>query len=135
VIYPCEQKSAEAQYGVYEILLGRFRRRLRERRPNNKLIVIGYSFNDEHINVAIEDSLRAIGSTLTVYAFLGPGADTHSQADRIKRIADRCESRFNAAIGSETFVGAALTDEEWDKVKDRDLWRFENLVDLVVGGK
>jgi len=135
VIYPCEQKATEAQYGVYELLLDRFRDRLRDPRPNNKLIVIGYSFNDEHINVAIEDSLRTPGSNLTVHAFLGPEADTASQTQRIRAIAERCDNRFNAAMGSDTFIGAALTEDEWDKMKARDLWKYENLVDLVVGGK
>ena len=34
-----------------------------------------------------------------------------------------------------TFFFNAWKNEEWDKVKVRHLWRFENLVALVVGGK
>ena len=135
VVYPAEQKYIQTQYGIYETLLSRFRNRLREGRPNNKLIVLGYSFSDEHINVAIEDSILADGSNLTVYAFVGPENDVDDQKKRYTEMAQRCDDRFNVLIGQQVYVGSAFEPDEWDKLKKRDLWKFENLVSLMVGGK
>jgi hypothetical protein len=135
VVYPAEQKYLQTQYGAYETLLHRFRTRLRETKPNNTLVVLGYSFRDEHINVAIEDSIRDEKSNLTVYALVGPEADSAAQERRFRELANRCNDRFNAAIGQNVFIGAGLEPEEWEGVKSLDLWRFENLVQVLVGEK
>ncbi len=71
VIYPAEQKYIQTQYGVYEVLLRLFRDRLKRNIPNNRLVVLGYSFSDDHINIAIEDGILSPGSNLTVFAFVG----------------------------------------------------------------
>ncbi len=134
VIYPAEQKYVQTQYGAYETLLSHFRRRLRENRPNNKLVVIGYSFSDEHINVAIEDGVRAGDSNLTVYAFVGPEEDVEKQERRFREMAARCDHRFNVFIGQHTYIGSSIEPDEWEALKKLDLWKFENLVDLMTGG-
>jgi hypothetical protein len=133
VIYPAEQKYFLTQFGVYELLMNRFRARLRETRPNNKLVVLGYSFCDDHINEAIIDSLRSKGSNLTVYAFIGPEKDVGAQADRIQKMANICIDRFNAVIGDK-FIGAALSPADWEDVRPLELWKFESIVDLISGG-
>ncbi len=133
VIYPAEQKYVQTQYGVYETLLSLFRRRLREPRPNNKLVVVGYSFRDEHLNVAIEDAIGDEKGNLTVYAFLGPEPDPVAQERRIRKLAADSHGRFNALIGQHAFIGLGLETGEWDAVKSLDLWKFENLVSLLVG--
>jgi len=135
VVYPAEQKYVQTQYGAYETLLSLFRRRLREPKPNNKLVVLGYSFRDEHINVAIEDSIRDEKSNLTVYAFFGPEEDPVAQESRLRELADRCKGRFNALVGQRAFIGPGLEEEEWETVKFLDLWKFENLVEVLVGEK
>jgi hypothetical protein len=135
VVYPAEQKYVQTQYGAYETLLGLFRRRLREPRANNKLVVLGYSFRDEHINVAIEDSIRDEKSNLTVYAFFGPEEDPVAQESRLRELADRCRGRFNALVGQRAFIGPGLEKEEWETVKFLDLWKFENLVEVLIGEK
>lgn len=134
VIYPAEQKYIQTQYGIYEVLLSRFRSRLREERPNNKLVVLGYSFSDEHINLAIEDSILSLGSNLTVFAFIGPEKDKKSQARKYSEIAERCDNRFNVFIGEDICIGSAFQTEEFDEIKTLGLWKFENLVELSVGG-
>lgn len=134
VVYPAEQKYVQTQYGVYETLLSHFRGRLREKRPNNKLVVIGYSFSDEHINVAIEDSILADGSNLTVYAFVGPEEDTEEQEKRLGEMAERCDDRFNVFIGQHAYISSSIEPDEWETIKELDLWKFENLVKLMVGG-
>ncbi len=133
VVYPAEQKYIETQYGVYETLLSAFRKRLRSSLANNKLVVLGYSFSDEHINVAIEDSVRAEGSDLTVHAFLGPESDLGAQVDRLAELAERCDDRFNVLIGGHGRIGPALTDDEAADLLALDLWKFENIVQMLTG--
>ena len=136
VVYPSEQKYLQTQYGIYETLIGRFRNRLREPGANNYLVVLGYSFNDTHITEAICDSINADGSNLTVVAFVGPEDDRDKQIDRFRKIGDRCDSRFNAFIGSgETahFVGQAVDTDLAQAILDSDLWKFEKLVEFITG--
>ena len=133
VIYPAEQKYYLTQYGVYELLITRFRARLRQPIANNKLVVIGYSFNDDHINEAILDSANAVGSNLSVLAFVGPETDQDAQAARLQKLCNRCGARFNMAVGTHSFIGAALNASEWTALKSKDLWKFENLTDLIAG--
>ena len=136
VVYPSEQKYLQTQYGVYETLLNRFRNRLRDSGVNNCLIVIGYSFNDEHINEAISDSVTSLGSNLTVIAFIGPEENREQQNARMAAFGERCDSRFNSFIGSGTtghFVGHALDADSAKAVLNAELWKFEKLVDFIAG--
>ena len=134
VIFPSEQKYLQTQYGVYEELLSRMRRRLREERPNNKLVVVGYSISDDHIAEAIVDAVRAPSSNLTVYALVGPETDLASQTKRFQTIVQRCDNRFNVMIGRHLFLGPGIETSDWEAIKGKDLWKFENLVDALVGG-
>ena len=142
VVYPSEQKYLQTQYGIYETLIARFRDRLRATGKNNHLVVLGYSFNDEHINEAICDAVIAEGSNLTVVAFVGPEADDRAKQDnRLKALAGRCDERFNAfvggggegAAGEGSFIGSAMDTGEAGPVLEAGLWRFESLVDFVAG--
>jgi hypothetical protein len=133
IIYPSEQKYYQAQYGVYETLLLKFRDRLRQVTPNNKLVILGYSLSDEHIVEAIVDSVCSPQSNLTVYALLGAESDPDVQTARLQALVDRCQNRFNVMVGRHTFLGSALESREWDAIKALDLWKFENLVGLLTG--
>lgn len=136
VVYPSEQKYLQTQYGVYETLLGRFRNRLRASGVNNCLVVLGYSFNDEHINEAICDAVTSRGSNLTVIAFIGPEENRKRQNARLTAFGERCDSRFNAFVGSNDtghFVGHALDADASKAVLDAELWKFEKLVDFIAG--
>lgn len=133
VVYPAEQKYLQTQYGVYETLMRCFRDRLRDRDKNNKLVVLGYSFGDEHINVAIEDGIRTADSNLTVHAFVGPEDDLDAQKSRFESMADRCDHRLNVVIGNSYHVGPVLDDTGWGEIAGKDLWKFENLATLLAG--
>ena len=136
VVYPSEQKYLQTQYGVYETLLYRFRSRLRASDKNNFLIVLGYSFNDEHINEAIFDAITSPSNNLTVIAFVGPEENRESQYERLKTFGTRCDFRFNAFIGGGTtgyFVGHALDADAAKEVLNAELWKFEKLVDFIAG--
>ncbi len=137
VVYPSEQKYLQTQYGVYETLIGRFRNRLRETGANNCLVVLGYSLNDQHITEAIIDAVVARGSNLTVIAFVGPEDDRDKQIVRLRKIAERCDYRFNAFIGSGEnghFEGHALDEQNAKAVLSSELWKFEKLVAFIAGG-
>lgn len=136
VVYPSEQKYIQTQYGVYETLMGRFRDRLRSERMNNRLVVLGYSFNDEHINEAICDSVNARRNNLTVISFVGPEDNTDAQNERLRALEARCDSRFNAFVGDDQegrFIGSAVDSDEADAILGAELWKFENLVDFIAG--
>lgn len=136
VVYPSEQKYLQTQYGVYETLIGRFRNRLRIASVNNCLIVLGYSFNDDHINEAIFDAINANGSNLTVISFIGPEDDRDKQDKRLTAFSERCDSRFNAFVGDDEtgkFIGHALDVGAAKDVLNLQLWKFENLVDFIAG--
>jgi hypothetical protein len=136
VIYPAEQKYVQTQYGVYEILLNRFRAVLRRDCPNNKLVVMGYGFGDEHINVAIEDAIVSPGSKLTVFGFVGAGL-AENRKEALKNMAARCDNRFNIFVGKNDYIGTSLETQEWQDIitKGEDLSRFENIVKLLSGTK
>ena len=138
IVYPSEQKYLQTQFGVYETLLGRFRNRLRASDVNNCLVVLGYSFNDEHINEAISDAVTARGSNLTVLAFIGPEEDRERQNARLEVFGEHCDSRFNAFIGSGAtghFVGHAFDADAAREVLEAELWRFESLIEFIAGGE
>ena len=136
VVYPSEQKYLQTQYGIYETLMGRFRNRLRLANVNNCLVVLGYSFNDEHINEAICDAVNDRGSNLTVIAFVGREDDPAKQDERLGKFSDRCDLRFNAFIGSNetgSFIGNAVGQEVVPAILGAGLWEFEKLVDFIAG--
>lgn len=136
MVYPSEQKYLQTQYGVYETLIGRFRNRLQIAGVNNCLIVLGYSFNDEHINEAICDAINANNSNLTVIAFVGPEGDRTRQDERLTAFSMKCDSRFNAFVGDEQtgkFIGHALDADAAKDVLKAQLWKFESLVDFIAG--
>ncbi len=135
VVYPSEQKYIQTQYGIYETLIGCFRNRLRSPKKNNYLVVLGYSFNDEHINEAICDSVNADRNNLTIISFIGPEDERDAQCRRICNLESRCDSRFNAFIGdSKTgcFIGNAVESPVKDAILEAEMWRFENLVNLIA---
>ncbi|MBN1364077.1 MAG: SIR2 family protein [Syntrophaceae bacterium] len=134
VIYPCEQKYFLTQYGIYEVLMNLFRKRLRDRRPNNKLVIVGYSFADNHINEAIIDAICDTGNNLTVYAFVGEEKKPDDQIKRLEGLADRCSHKLNIMVGSKKFIGNALQESEWQEIQSENLWKFENLVKVMTEG-
>lgn len=133
VVYPSEQKYLQTQFGVYETLIGRFRARLRAPNVNNCLVILGYSFNDEHINEAIIDAINSTRSNLTVIAFVGPDPKAAEQQAQLAKIEARGDNRFNAFVGNSFHVGNALDMTEAKTLLEAELWKFENLVDYVAG--
>lgn len=137
MVYPSELKYIETQFGVYETLLKRFRDRMREQKKNNTLICLGYSFNDEHINNAIVDAVCERDCNLTVVAFSGMEKDILSQQHRLEGLATRCQTQMNFFVGSHNngfVLGDALEKDASNEVLARELWKFENVTNLLCGG-
>ncbi len=133
VVYPSEQKYLQTQFGVYETLIGQFRNRLKVRTANSCLVVLGYSFNDDHINEAIIDSINLLGSNLTVVAFVGADSNLTAQKTKLQSLAARCDQRFNAFVGDAFHISTAFDETEAQALLKEGLWRFETLVDYVTG--
>lgn len=135
VIYPAEQKYIQTEYGVFEWLLRLFRERLKKNLANNYLVVLGYSFSDEHINRAIEDGMLYPGSNLTVFAFLGDSV-SEKRKQNLREMAAKCDNRFNVFLGQTEYIGTALDKAECESfMKMIDLSRFENIIELLTGKK
>lgn len=140
VIYPSEQKSQQIQYGIYETLMKKFRDRLRESNVNSHLVILGYSFNDDHINTAIRDAIASKNNNLTVIAFVGPEENIANQKKRLVKIFDPYVSQFNAFIGidpkgEDHFIGKAVDPSDAKIIHEAQFWRFENLTDFMTGEK
>jgi len=135
VVYPAEQKFLHTQFGIFDTLLNRFRARLRASIPNNKLVVLGYGFADDHINLIIEDSLNTQNTNLHVYSLIGPSPGyEEAQRQYLESFCGRCKNRFTAIVGDSYYVGDGITDEEWEQIRPLELWKFENLSQLMAEG-
>lgn len=70
VIYPSSVKYKETQYDPYAQMMISFRKYLTIT-DNHILAVMGYGFNDEHINIEIHDAIRNSDGALSVVVFFG----------------------------------------------------------------
>jgi hypothetical protein len=70
VIYPASNKYKVTQHDPYSQMMISFRKHL-ARTSNHVLGIIGYSFNDEHINVEIESGIQRSNGALSVIIFFG----------------------------------------------------------------
>lgn len=70
VIYPSSVKYKETQYDPYAQMMMSLRKKLCDTN-NHVLTIMGYGFNDDHINVEIRDGIRNSNGALSVVVFLG----------------------------------------------------------------
>ena len=70
VIYPSSMKYKETQYDPYAQMMMSFRKCLNDF-DNNVLVILGYGFNDEHINIEISNGIRNSKGALSVIIFCG----------------------------------------------------------------
>ena len=68
VIYPSSVKYKETQYDPYAQMMISFRKYLTIT-DNHILAVMGYGFNDEHINIEIHDAVQKQRWALSVVVF------------------------------------------------------------------
>lgn len=104
MIYPRDAKYEDSYEQPYFEMMARFQRNLR---LNNDtiLICVGYSFNDKHINAAIEEALNQNpGFRLAV---IDPGFDNGNASSSLKEIKNVALESERILMVSETFTDFA----------------------------
>lgn len=104
MVYPRDAKYEDSYEQPFFEMMARFQRNLR---LNNDtlLICIGYSFNDKHINAAIEEALNQNpGFRLAV---IDPGFDNNTASNSLKIIRENALKSDRILIVSETFTDFA----------------------------
>lgn len=104
MIYPRDAKYEDSYEQPYFEMMARFQRNLR---LNNDtvLICIGYSFNDKHINAAIEEALNQNpGFRLAVF---DPGFENEGVSSSLKEIKKAALESETILLASETFTDFA----------------------------
>jgi hypothetical protein len=125
VIYPSSIKYKETQYDPYAQMMISFRKYLTIT-ENHILAVMGYGFNDEHINIEIHDAIRNSNGALSVLIFYGG-----------EKIPNSLESwMLEEEIRSQILVlgkrGIWKDGQELlSSGKDIDWYKFEKICDLI----
>ena len=128
MIWPASTKFRETQLDPFAQLLTQARQALKSEDQSEKvLVVLGYSFSDEHINSEIDRALRNSEGSLTIAAFTssdqpcGVLKTWHEDAF----IKDQIRIYSNKGFYHGNEVRTSQTDLLW--------WKFENIVRLIRG--
>jgi hypothetical protein len=104
MVYPREAKYEDSYEQPFFEMMARFQRNLRLN-DDTLLICIGYSFNDKHINAAIEEALNQNpGFRL---AIIDPGFDNDTASKSLKTIKETALQTERILMVSETFTDFA----------------------------
>lgn len=104
MIYPREAKYEDSYEQPYFEMMARFQRSLRLNN-DTMLICIGYSFNDKHINAAIEEALNQNpGFRMAV---IDPGFDSENVSSSLEEIRKVALESERILLTSETFTDFA----------------------------
>lgn len=100
MVYPREAKYEDSYDQPFFEMMARFQRNLR---INNDtlLVCVGYSFNDKHINSAIEEALNQNPSFRL--AIIDPGFDSVTASESLKQIKNFALQTERILLVSETF--------------------------------
>ena len=118
MVYPREAKYEDSYDQPFFEMMARFQRNLR---INNDtlLLCIGYSFNDKHINSAIEEALNQNPSFRL--AIIDPGFDNDNVASSLKEIKRLALQTERILLVSETFSDFADYFPEIGTYENNDL--------------
>lgn len=104
MVYPREAKYEDSYEQPFFEMMARFQRNLRLN-DDTLLVCIGYSFNDKHINAAIEEALNQNpGFRL---AIIDPGFDNENTSKSLKTIKEHALKSERILMVSETFTDFA----------------------------
>ncbi len=104
MVYPREAKYEDSYEQPFFEMMARFQRNLRLN-DDTLLVCIGYSFNDKHINAAIEEALNQNpGFRL---AIIDPGFDNPNASKSLKTIKENALKTERILMVSETFTDFA----------------------------
>ena len=128
LIWPASTKYRETQLDPFAQLADRARGVMRPAHGSQRVLVIcGYAFGDEHINIEIDKALRESTGDLTVIAF----SSEDEPAGRLKEWNQDAEIREQVLI----FAKRGFFHGAMESRSDCDLpwWKFENVVRLLGG--
>ena len=104
MVYPREAKYEDSYEQPFFEMMARFQRNLRLN-DDTLLVCIGYSYNDKHINAAIEEALNQNpGFRL---AIIDPGFDNPNASKSLKTIKENALKTERILMVSETFTDFA----------------------------
>lgn len=105
MVYPRDAKYEDSYEQPFFEMMARFQRNLRQNN-DTMLICIGYSFNDKHINAAIEEALNQNpGFRL---AIIDPGFAKETASQSLKTIKDKALETERILLVAETFSEFAM---------------------------
>lgn len=105
MIYPGSHKYQESYSMPFYEIISRFQSALRE--PNTSLIVIGYSFGDEHINRII---LEAVTSNLNLNLYIVSPSAAIVQKDNNKALSDLQDRIMNKELKNVFMISTTFKD-------------------------
>lgn len=128
LIWPASTKYQETQLDPYAQLADRARRVLRPS-PGSQcvLVVCGYSFRDEHINIELDRALRESAGDLTIVTFT---SDNEPSGQLEIWHADASVTEQVLIFANRGFFHAAQVSPS---TKDLLWWKFENITRLLGG--
>lgn len=127
MIYPSTAKYKETQIDPFSLLTAKFRACV-QNTDNHILIIIGYSFNDEHINIEIANGLRKSNGSLSVVVFLGE-KDLPFSLHRIINDAEICSQILIIGENGIWKEGSKVFNPE----NSLDWYKFEYITSLISG--
>ena len=128
LIWPSSTKYKEAQLDPFAQLLELARSSMRASRGTQRLLVIcGYSFGDNHINLEIEKAIRDSDGNLTVTAF----TNRDHPADQLKKWREDRSVKDQVLV----FANRGFFHGDNGAIAEKDLpwWKFENLTRILNG--
>lgn len=137
LIYPQATKYVETQKDPFAKIFASFRRSLMDA-ESNVLVIIGYSFGDEHINAEIENALRNRGNRTVVIAFSQEVTDP-AVAGGTKLCATLehwRSSSFGTRVYAATDKGLYIGNEHYRALAETSLnwWTFAGVTDFLETG-
>lgn len=129
VIYPSSVKYKETQYDPYAQMMISFRKHL-TMTENHILAIMGYGFNDEHVNIEIRDAIKNSYGALSVVIFMGSENLPKTLNSWIRDVSICSQLLIfgkNGIWKNGEQILASSEDIEW--------YRFEFVSDLISGVK
>ena len=128
LIWPSSRKYQETQLDPFAELMERARKAMRPTKGGQRLLVIcGYSFGDNHINLELEKALEEAEGELTVAAF----TDEDEPKGRLKKWNDDNAIRDQVLIFANR--GFFHGESKEPSCKDLPWWQFEILTNILRG--
>ncbi len=128
LIWPASTKYREAQRDPFAQILNMMRRALRPTKNSEVVLaIIGYSFNDSHINDELDRALKESDGRLTILVF--------TNFDKPQGLLDTwlSDPRLKERVRIHTRRGFFHADSKIESNTDISWWKFETLIRILGG--